>query len=64
MSSYCMCIKSFYEKSTCRLAYVKKMKFGVKNKAWYETCFIFFTPVFHKTLGTHVDYRDIHVNFC
>jgi hypothetical protein len=44
VSTCCVCIKSFYEKSTYRLAYVKKTNFGAKNKTFYDKCFFFFTP--------------------
>jgi hypothetical protein len=37
----CVCTKSFHEKSTCRLAYVKWTNFGAKNKIFYGTCFVF-----------------------
>jgi hypothetical protein len=44
VSPYCVCTKSFHEKSTYRLAYVRKINFGAKNKIFYGTCFVFFTP--------------------
>jgi hypothetical protein len=39
-----VCTKSFYEKLTCHLAYVKKTNFDAKKKILYHTCFVFFTP--------------------
>jgi hypothetical protein len=41
----CVCTKSFYEKTTCHLAYVKKLNFDAKKKTLYHTCFVFFTPI-------------------
>jgi hypothetical protein len=40
----CVCTKSFYEKPTCHLTYVKKTNFDAKKKTLYYTCFVFFTP--------------------
>jgi hypothetical protein len=38
-----MCAKSFHEKLTCRLAYVKKINFVAKNKTFHGTCLSFYT---------------------
>jgi hypothetical protein len=59
-----VCPKSFHEKST-RLACVKKTKIGARNKAFYETCFIFLhrtqkISVFRITLRMHIDCGDVH----
>jgi hypothetical protein len=37
----CVCTKSFYEKPTCHLAYVKKINFDAKKKTLYHICFVF-----------------------
>jgi hypothetical protein len=46
----------------------KNKNFGAKNKTFYGTCFIFFTPItcnvfFRKTLRTHMNYGDVLVDF-
>jgi hypothetical protein len=42
-----------------------KTKFGAKNKAFCDTCFVLLylsqkTWDFHETLGTNIDFRGIH----
>jgi hypothetical protein len=45
----CVCTKSFHDKSTCRLAYVKKKNFGAKNKTFYVQC-RFFAKLYERIL--------------
>jgi hypothetical protein len=63
-----VCTKLFHEKPTCHLAYVKKKKFGAKNKTFYDIYFVFLhrsleMPFFRRTLRTHMDYGDVHAKF-
>jgi hypothetical protein len=60
--------KLFHEKSTCRVACVKKQKFGPKNKACHKINFVFFTwPqkiwIYGETLQMHIYYGDVHAEF-
>jgi hypothetical protein len=67
--TYYVCTKSLHEKTTYRLAYVKKIKFGAKIRYFTIHVLSFYIdhmkcPIFRETLVTHMDYRDIYVKFC
>jgi ribosomal protein S21 len=64
----CMCTKSFYEKPTYHLVYVKKTNFDGKKRHCITHVLSFYTDhvqynFFAKLLRTHMDYEDVHVKF-
>jgi hypothetical protein len=62
----CVCTKSFHEKLTCCLAYVKGQILVLKTKYFMVHVLSFLhrpraMSFFHETLRTQMDYGDVHV---
>jgi hypothetical protein len=59
--------KTFHEKLTCRLGYVKKINLLLKIRRFMKNLYLFIIVhkniVFCETIRTHIDCRDIHVKF-
>jgi hypothetical protein len=66
-SSHITCAPSFFTLNQLVVwPTLKRQNFGAKNKTFYYTFFVFLhrpMSVFRETLGTHMYYRNVHVNF-